>query len=116
MNRVRILLVSALAMASSAAMAFDVQQSGQVSGAPAAKSAPASENPLGADLSLSETKQPMSEGTEVRIPGLGKLGVLPKLDFGLELLYGATETKQPDTTPDQPADGVVVRGTVKHRF
>src|SRR5262245_33886038 len=27
-------------------------------------------------------------GTEVRIPGIGKVGVLPKLDFGLELLYG----------------------------
>ena len=25
-------------------------------------------------------------GTEIRIPGLGKVGVLPKLDFGLELL------------------------------
>ena len=32
-------------------------------------------------------------GTEVRIPGFGKVGVLPKLDFGLELLYGATESK-----------------------
>lgn len=116
MNRVRILLVGALAMASSAAMAFDVQQSGQVPGAPDVKSAPASGAPLGADLTLSETKQPTPEGTEVRIPGLGKLGVLPKMDFGLELLYGATDTKQPETTPEQPADGVVVRGTVKHRF
>ena len=31
-------------------------------------------------------------GTEIRIPGLGKLGVLPKMDFGLELLYGAAES------------------------
>jgi len=115
MNRVGLLLVGALAMASSAAMAFDVQQGGQAPSAPDAKSAPAAEVPLGADLTMTETKQP-STGTEVRIPGLGKLGVLPKMDFGLELLYGATDSKQPEPTPDQPADGVVVRGTVKHRF
>jgi len=38
-----------------------------------------------------ETRSPAS-GTEVRIPGLGKLGVLPKFDFGLELLYGEQKT------------------------
>jgi hypothetical protein len=54
-------------------------------------------------------------GTEVRIPGLGTVGVLPKLDFGLELLYGANEQKglpQDKTNPDD----VQLRGTIKHRF
>lgn len=54
-------------------------------------------------------------GTEVRIPGLGKVGVLPKLDFGLELLYGANEQKgtfEDKTSPDD----VQLRGTIKHRF
>jgi hypothetical protein len=56
-----------------------------------------------------------SSGTEVRIPGLGTVGVLPKLDFGLELLYGANEQKglpQDKTDPDD----VQIRGTIKHRF
>ena len=32
-------------------------------------------------------------GTEIRVPGLGQIGSLPKFDFGLELLYGASEPK-----------------------
>lgn len=55
-------------------------------------------------------------GTEVKIPGLGTVGILPKLDFGLELLYGASEPKTtvPEGKPD-PND-VQIRGTLKHRF
>ncbi len=118
MKRVRIWVAAALlAGISSAAMAFDVQQGAQAPAAsPEVKVAPASEAPLGADLSMTETNNAPPTGTEVRIPGLGKLGVLPKMDFGLELLYGAADPKQPETTPEQSADGVVVRGTVKHRF
>jgi hypothetical protein len=71
------------------------------------------------DLS-DDTAAPKSEtGTEIRIPGLGKLGVLPKMDFGLELLYGAAEQKQPDGAPEAaptPEDDLMIRGTVKHRF
>lgn len=57
-------------------------------------------------------------GTEIRIPGLGKLGVLPKMDFGLELLYGAAENQpagEPTPAPN-PEDDLTVRGSVKHRF
>lgn len=32
-------------------------------------------------------------GTEIRVPGLGQIGSLPRFDFGLELLYGASEPK-----------------------
>ena len=43
------------------------------------------------------------------------MGVLPKLDFGLELLYGANEQKGP--VPDKnDTDDVQLRGTIKHRF
>jgi hypothetical protein len=56
-----------------------------------------------------------SPGTEVRIPGIGTVGVLPKLDFGLELLYGANEQK--GAFPDKSSpDDVQLRGTIKHRF
>jgi hypothetical protein len=62
-----------------------------------------------------------SGGTEVSVPGLGKLGQLPKLDFGLELLYGATETTKPVEAPigtrEEPQDGdLTIRGTVRHKF
>lgn len=116
MKRVGILVMGALlAASSSAAVAFDVQQGAQAPAASEGKATPATEAPLGADLTMSESRE-TPVGTEVRIPGLGKLGVLPKIDFGLELLYGATDLKQPDAAPEAPADGVVVRGTVKHRF
>jgi hypothetical protein len=73
--------------------------------------------PTGKGLDLSGTGLNLGKtsGTEVRIPGLGTVGVLPKLDFGLELLYGANEQKglpQDTTNPDD----VQIRGTIKHRF
>ena len=56
-------------------------------------------------------------GTEIRIPGLGKLGTLPKMDFGLELLYGASEGKAvQDPVPEDPNQDLTIRGSVKHRF
>lgn len=62
-------------------------------------------------------------GTEIRIPGLGKIGTLPKMDFGLDLLYGAVEDDNTKTTPDfsnsQDEDekrDLMIHGTVKHRF
>lgn len=55
-------------------------------------------------------------GTEIRIPGLGTVGTVPRFDFGLELLYGAADPKNvaPESKPD-PND-VQIRGTLKHRF
>ncbi len=58
-------------------------------------------------------------GTEIRIPGLGKLGTLPKMDFGLELLYGAAEGRSPQENTDPQDDDnrdLMIHGTVKHRF
>lgn len=54
-------------------------------------------------------------GTEVRIPGLGTLGVIPKLDFGLELLYGAAESEVVEEDPLSD-DELTIRGSVKHKF
>ena len=70
----------------------------------------------GLSLKIPELSIGQGTGTEVRIPGFGKVGVLPKLDFGLELLYGATEGKGlPEDRTEPPAD-VQIRGTIKHRF
>ena len=70
-----------------------------------------------------EDQRPPSEGKKAwsgfELPGFGKIGVLPKLDFGLELLYGETPPAaraegfaDRDTEPDD----VTIRGTFKHRF
>ena len=66
---------------------------------------------------------PASTGTEIRIPGLGKIGTLPKMDFGLDLLYGAVEDDNSKATPDLPSSqdddekrDLMIHGTVKHRF
>jgi hypothetical protein len=55
-------------------------------------------------------------GTEIRIPGLGKLGTLPKMDFGLELLYGAAEGKGPEAPAIDDNSDLTIRGSVKHKF
>ena len=69
----------------------------------------------GLNLKMPELSIGQGTGTEVRIPGFGKVGVLPKLDFGLELLYGATESKGLPQDKTEPGD-VQIRGTIKHRF
>ena len=98
------------AFLSTAAVAFQEQQQRSITVAPDA--------PKAGELApeTSSSAKP-SGGTEVRIPGLGKLGSLPKMDFGLELLYGATEPKQPEAQGrDDVRDDLTVRGTVKHKF
>jgi hypothetical protein len=60
--------------------------------------------------------QSKSSGPEIRVPGLGTIGALPKLDFGLELLYGASEPKGArDEKLADPSD-LQIRGTVKYKF
>ncbi len=108
-------------LAGSSAYAFQEQQSGvtpPVANEAGSAPAPTAEQPL--NLSGETARKGESEGTEIRIPGLGKLGVLPKMDFGLELLYGAAEQKQqevqPEAVPGSEPDDLMIRGTVKHRF
>jgi hypothetical protein len=82
--------------------------------AEAPKSLPAPTKSL--NLKMPEMSIGQGTGTEVKIPGFGTVGVLPKLDFGLELLYGATDARgvRPDDK-SEPSD-VQIRGTIKHRF
>jgi len=58
--------------------------------------------------------------TDVTLPGLGTIGSLPKLDFGLELLYGAN-SDDPVGASD-PALGVgedgelTIKGRARYNF
>ncbi len=54
--------------------------------------------------------------TELNIPGIGSVGSLPKLDFGLELLYGSGGGPAPEQPLDEKNDDVLIKGTIKHRF
>lgn len=63
-------------------------------------------------IELEASEEPA--GSKWKIPGLGSLNFLPKMDFGLELLYS-------DETQDLVDDGsggddVRIRGSVKRRF
>jgi hypothetical protein len=114
MRMVRTVGIGALlAFVSTAALAFQEQQGAPAAGQPAAR-----EQGVVKDLNLS-TDVPAGKqgGTEVRIPGLGRLGVLPKMDFGLELLYGAAEPRAAEPPATSPADEeLTIRGSLKHRF
>ncbi len=116
-------LALGLALSSSAALAFQQQNSGatpQGGSAPAVQD-PANQGGVGSgavELAPADVGgKAGAAGTEVRIPGLGKLGVLPKMDFGLELLYGAAESKQSaEPQRETGSEDVTIRGTLKHRF
>src|SRR5262245_43745505 len=91
-------LVAAV-LAATPALAFQENTPSGASQPPPAPSAAAVETPKavpqgkGFSLKTPELSIGKGSGTEVRIPGIGSVGVLPKLDFGLELLYGATEQR-----------------------
>ena len=105
-----------LCLTGTASLAFQETTGGKVTPEASAQQTPdAKVLDLGSSSSAPVGK---SGGTEVRIPGLGTLGVLPKLDFGLELLYGVNEDKRNESEkgPTEPDEGVQIRGTLKHRF
>ena len=112
--------LAALALCAPAVSAFQENAPPAATEKPAAAVAPA-EVPKAAEpgkslsLKVPELSIGQGTGTEVRIPGFGKVGVLPKLDFGLELLYGATESKGLPQDKTESGD-VQIRGTIKHRF
>ena len=108
--RSQIALAAALSLMATTALAFQEEKSAKPANGGAALA--------------EEALKPDAGGTVVAIPGLGKLGVIPKLDFGLELLYGDESQKlqlqndEQRTTvrPEDDGDGLRIRGSIKHRF
>lgn len=98
------LFVSALVAISAPALAWQESPQGRGAGGTPARNL---------DLSIPPAEGEEQSGTEIRVPGVGTLGVLPRLDFGLELLYGDGAARPEDKS--QPSD-VQVRGTLKYRF
>lgn len=73
---------------------------------------------LGVELTVPSKLGASSQtGAGIVIPGFGALGVLPKLDFGLELLYGTPDAKVSGEAPGElPPDALTVYGSVKKTF
>jgi hypothetical protein len=108
----------------SGAMAFSPEPAAPAQ--PSPQAAPLS--PFGQQLSLpGQPGQPnladplplngKTGGMELIIPGIGSVGTLPKLDLGVQLLYGSKDL--PDTPHlDQPRpDGdTQIKGTLSHKF
>jgi len=112
MNYLSALALGALlTLVSGAAMAFE-EQGGQQAGRPTnTNPGAAAVDPKGLPLSPAELMPKSENGTKIRIPGLGVIGEIPKMDFGLELLYGASEPKAPEQDRDE-ASGLMLRGTI----
>jgi hypothetical protein len=118
-------VIAVLGALASPALAFQETTTGTGSGAPpeaavvpdTAPPKTTAEPSKGLTLKVPEVST--GQGTEIRIPGIGTVGVLPKLDFGLELLYGASEgagdAKGLPPDRNEPGDAQI-RATIKHRF
>lgn len=112
-----VLSASAAAVLSTDVIAME-EQRGQI---PCGMSVPVTQKAQAQEDSVPSRRR--ENGAEIRIPGLGKIGTLPEMDFGLDLLYGAIEDGNTRTTPgfsnsqdtDEQLD-LMIRGTVKHRF
>lgn len=65
---------------------------------------------------VAKADEPGSWG--LNFSGIGSSGVLPKLDFGLELLYGASPAPsvEESAAPDAGFDDMTIRGSLKRRF
>jgi hypothetical protein len=120
MNPMRLIITAmALAFLAQPAVAFQQTegkaQEPQASESPGQSAKPSLQPGQGLNLTGQGLSLGKSNGTEVKIPGIGTVGVLPKLDFGLELLYGANEAKGMPEDKSETND-VQIRGTIKHRF
>ncbi len=67
-----------------------------------------------------DLKSSGQEGMNIWIPGLGVVGKMPKLDFGLEMLYGATKVPKDAPRTAQELDkfesDFAIKGTIKRKF
>lgn len=96
----------------SASLAFEEHKLKQGNAPVVGKAAPGASIAPDLKLATPELASPReAAGTKIRVPGLGVIGEIPKMDFGLELLYGASQPKQLNGDRSE-ANGVMGRVTV----
>lgn len=114
MTRIWIYIVGmSVAALSSASLAFEEQKMPARQAPGATHAAPVGVGQVGlSDPGVAVPK--IDSGTKIRVPGLGVIGEIPKMDFGLELLYGASQPKSADHERSE-GNGVMGRVTVPLR-
>ena len=96
-----------LAAAGSGAMAFQEQKTPQ-----------ATTTQPTAQVASPEVRKD-EKGPVIKVPGFGRIGELPKLDFGLDLLYGASPEEREQKRridPNNKDDDLTVKGSIKYRY
>ncbi len=98
---------------STASMAFEEQKlaPGRAAGQGAGSVTGSGSQPAAAIIDPGIKAPRVQSGTKIRVPGLGVIGEIPKMDFGLELLYGASQPKGSDIERNE-GNGVMGRVTV----
>lgn len=94
---------------STGTLAFEEQKAPPVQ-APAAGTGAAPGAPSAALGDRGVAAPRIDSGTKIRVPGLGVIGEIPKMDFGLELLYGASQPKGSEL--NREGNGLMGRVTV----
>ena len=115
MNTIRLLIIAVtFGLYATNASAFEQTQMGGA--APSDQNASQPAVP-GVQLVTPDRKAKPSAGTQLRLPGFGVIGTLPKLDFGLELLYGEDGgANVADEDRGQVSEGLTIHGSLKHKF
>ncbi len=61
-----------------------------------------------------------SETMNIWIPGIGVVGKMPKLDFGLEMLYGSAPSQKDEPSASEDLgefeSDFAIKGTIKRKF
>jgi hypothetical protein len=99
-------LLTAVVLSAGGTLAFQEQKVPDVATQPSAQ--------INAPESRKEERGPV-----IKLPGLGKIGELPKLDFGLDLLYGASPEEREQKRridPNNKDDELTVKGSIKYRY
>ena len=115
-----IIIAGLMGFYASGAAAFEqTQMGGSASGADSAISVPNAIPGVGLAVpdgtALPDSAKPET-GMKLRIPGFGVIGTLPKMDFGLELLYGTDRDKTVEEESNLSGESLTIHGSVKHRF
>lgn len=110
MRRIGILAVAVLTVVSTATFAFEEQKMKSEPAPSAETGKGAASAAAGLGITTPELSTKMDAGTKIRVPGLGVIGEIPKMDFGLELLYGASQSKTLEADRANEPNGVMVRG------
>ena len=115
-------VIALWAVGSGTAYAFEQKKMPESTAAPAPMTvAPQPAAPVDRTLSLDKLaneSKPENKGRSLKLPGIGSLSI-PKLNFGLDLMYGNSESGESDLGFSSELDGeedVRIMGKVKRRF